>query len=402
MEQTNTGKSWIFNSIPVFLAFLCMGFGDVVGPMVSLAKESFGLSNFMAQFLPLMGFIMFGLLSIPLGLFQDRKGKKYLLVMGLIIALAGLLMPIFNGMYGPVVHFDPGSQGKFLIILFAILLLGAGATTLQVSGNPVMRDVSPEGKYSSNLSLAQSIKAIGSSLGFLLPPLVAKPLGLDWTILFPFYAFLILVTLVWMLFTPIREKKELNTKPATLTACLRLLGNGYIFIMVASIFLYVGAEVSMSSGVPILLKEKFGMGNFGLLVAWSLFFLPILVGRFTGALILRALAPKNFLMITVLVSIAGILMMFPGNRELAFCGIILVGLGFANIFPLIFSITVDKFPDRANEISGLMVTAIVGGALIPPVMGFIADHLSVLAGFIVPLVCITTIIFSAVMNLKKA
>jgi len=154
--------------------------------------------------------------------------------------------------------------------------------------------------------------------------------------------------------------------------------------------------------VPILLKEKFGMGNFGLLVAWSLFFLPILVGRFTGALILRALAPKNFLMITVLVSIAGILMMFPGNRELAFCGIILVGLGFANIFPLIFSITVDKFPDRANEISGLMVTAIVGGALIPPVMGFIADHLSVLAGFIVPLVCITTIIFSAVMNLKKA
>ncbi len=401
MEQPSAQKTFIFTSAPVFLAFLCMGFGDVVGPMVSLAKESFSLSNFMAQFLPLVGLIMFGLLSIPFGLFQDRKGKKYLLVMGLILAFIGLIIPIIGGMYGPVVKFDPSSNGKFFIILFAILLLGAGATILQVSGNPVMRDVSPEGKYSSNLSLGQSIKAIGSSMGFLLPPLVAEPLGFDWTILFPIYAGLILVTLVWVLITPIHEKRDLNSRPATLKACLKLLGNSYISIMVISIFLYVGAEVSMSSGVPILLKEKYGLENFGLLVAWSLFFLPILVGRFAGALILRVLPPKKFLVITVLLAVLGILMMFPGSKELAFSGIIFVGLGFANIFPLIFSITVDKFPERTNEVSGLMVTAIVGGALIPPFMGLIADHISVLAGFTVPLVCTFLIIYTAFMNIKK-
>jgi MFS transporter, FHS family, L-fucose permease len=401
MEQSSAQKKYIITSVPVFLAFLCMGFGDVVGPMVSLAKESFSLSNFMAQFLPLMGFIMFGLLSIPLGLFQDRKGKKYLLVMGLILAFIGLIMPIISGMYGPVVKFDPSSNGKFFIILFAILLLGAGATILQVSGNPVMRDVSPEGKYSSNLSLGQSIKAVGSSMGFLLPPLVAKPLGFDWTILFPVYAVLILITLVWILVTPIHEKRDLNSRPATLEACLKLLKNKYIAIMVISIFLYVGAEVSMSSGVPILMKEKYGLEKFGLLVAWSLFFLPILLGRFAGALILRKLSPNKFLIITVLIAVLGILMMFPGSKELTFCGIILVGLGFANIFPLIFSITVDKYPERTNEVSGLMITAIVGGALIPPVMGLIADHISVLAGFTVPLVCIILIIYTALLNMKK-
>lgn len=401
MEQQSAQKKFVFTSIPVFLAFLCMGFGDVVGPMVSLAKESFSLSNFMAQFLPLMGFIMFGLLSIPLGLFQDRKGKKYLLVMGLILACIGLVMPIISGMYGPVVKFDPSSNEKFFIILFAILLLGAGATILQVSGNPVMRDVSPEGKYSSNLSLGQSVKAVGSSMGFLLPPLVAKPLGLDWTILFPVYALLILITLVWIIVTPIREKREQNTNPATLKACLKLLGNRYILIMVISIFLYVGAEVSMSSGVPILLKEKYGMEQFGLLVAWSLFFLPILAGRFAGALILRIMPPRKFLLTTVLLAALGIVMMFPGSQTLAFCGIIIVGLGFANIFPLIFSITVDKFPERANEVSGLMITAIVGGALIPPLMGLIADKVSVLTGFVVPLICIILIIYTALMNIGK-
>src|SRR3990170_4603193 len=104
---------------PIFLAFLCMGFGDLVG------------------------------------------------------ALVGLLLPMVNGMYGAHVEFNPGEYSSFYVVLASILLLCAGATILQLVGNPVMRDVSPEGAYSKNLSLAQSIKAVGSSLGFLVTPLVA-------------------------------------------------------------------------------------------------------------------------------------------------------------------------------------------------------------------------------------
>jgi len=386
---------------PIFLAFLCMGFGDVVGPMVSLAKTSFQLSNFMAQLLPLTGFIMFGLLSVPLGVFQDRRGKKYLLVMGLVIALVGLLLPILNGMYGPVVNFTPGSSGKFYIILFSILLLGAGATTLQVSGNPIMRDVSPEGKYSSNLSLGQSVKAIGSSLGFLLPPLVAQSFGLDWTLLFPVYALLILITLVWVFATPIEEHRDPGSKPVSLADCLKLLGNGYVALMVFSIFLYVGAEVSMSSGIPILLKENFGIADFGLLVAWALFFLPILVGRFAGALILRIVEPRKFLISTVILSLVGILLVLTGGPVLVFTGVVFTGLGFANIFPLIFSIAVDRMPEHSNELSGLMVTAIVGGAIIPPLMGLTADMINLSTGFFIPFLCILFVLWAALRNMKR-
>jgi len=175
--MTTKSKISAYKSFPIFLAFLCMGFGDVVGPLVGLAKDTFNLSNTMAQLLPFMGFIMFGLLSVPMGIFQDKKGKKFALMMGMIIALIGLVLPLLGGMtsYG--------------LLLLTVLLLGAGATTLQVAGNPIMRDVSPEGKYSRNLSLAQFVKAIGSLSGSLIPFFAARYWGLDWTILFPILFF---------------------------------------------------------------------------------------------------------------------------------------------------------------------------------------------------------------------
>lgn len=389
------------NTLPIFLVFLCMGFGDVVGPMVSLAKETFELTNFLATLLPFSGFLMFGLLSIPMGLYQDRKGKKKVLLIGLAVAFIGLLMPILSGMYGPIIEISTlDLQSKFYVILGSILLLGAGATILQVSGNPIMRDVSAPGMFSSNLSLGQSIKAIGSSLGFLLPPFAVMA-GMDWTLLFPIYAILILITFGWTSRLKIEEVKHEDDKPASLASCLSLLKNKYVLMMVLAIFVYVGAEVSMSSGIPILLKEEFGIEGFSLWLSWALFFLPILIGRFLGAAILTKIKPIKFLFATVILSIVGVLLLIFGNTAIAYIGIILVGLGFANIFPLVFSITVDKFPERANELSGLMVTAIVGGAFIPPIMGYVADSTSVLLGFLVPLVCLVFILFSAVVASKK-
>ena len=125
---------------PVFLAFLAMGFADAAGPFVSLAKQDFHLSNFTAQLIAFAGFIMFGIVSVPMGVYQDRKGKKFILILGLAVMLAGVLIPTLLGL------------SSFPTFLLTVLLLGAGATTLQVAGNPMMRDVSEEGKYSRNLS----------------------------------------------------------------------------------------------------------------------------------------------------------------------------------------------------------------------------------------------------------
>jgi fucose permease len=150
------------------------------------------------------------------------------------------------------------------------------------------------------------------------------------------------------------------------------------------------------------LKENFGITGFGLWVSWAIFFLPILLGRFVGSMILSKVPAKNFLIATVFVAIIGVLMMFTSSEALTFAGVVLIGLGFANIFPLIFSITIDRMPERSNELSGLMVTAIAGGAIIPPIMGKVADITNVLTSFVVPLICLLYIVFTAYITNKNA
>ena len=172
-------------STPIFLAFLVMGFGDVSGPLTSQLQLDFSLNNFQAGLVTFMAFIMFGLLSIPMGLYQDRKGRKQVLLLGLLAALVGMILPMI------------GNYESFPLILGGLLFLGTGATLLQVAGNPIMRDVSPEGKYSRNLSFGQFVKAIGSLSGSLIPLLAARYWGLDWKILFPIYGAVMLLVVVF-------------------------------------------------------------------------------------------------------------------------------------------------------------------------------------------------------------
>ncbi|MCS7044087.1 MAG: MFS transporter [Bryobacteraceae bacterium] len=379
-------------AFPVFLAFLAMGFADAAGPFVSLAREQFQLSYFAAQWITFSGFVMFGLLSIPMGLWQDRTGKKFILLLGLLIMLAGLLIPALFGFT------------TFAMFLLAVLLLGAGATTLQVAGNPIMRDVSPPGLYSRNLSLAQFVKAIGSLSGPVLPVIAARWFGASWQVVFPIYSAAVVLTILAVLPLKVEERRAPDQRPATLSSCLKLMGNGYVALMVFAIFFYVGAEVSVSAGIPLYLKDRFGIdiSRTGLL-GTGLFFLALTLGRFSGGVILNWMKPKTFFLITCLVSIAGLLgILVPSPAVSAACFFV-AGLGFANIFPLVFSITVDAMPEHVNALSGLMVTAIVGAAFVPPLMGYVSDLFSsAQAGFLVPLGAILYVAAAALANLRRA
>ncbi len=362
-------------TFPVFLAFLAMGFGDAVGPFVGLARDEFHLSNAVASLIPFVGFSMFGLLSVPMGVFQDRRGKKTVLILGLAIALVGLL----NASFGLT---------TFVRFLLTVLLLDAGAAILQVAGNPIMRDVSPPGKYARNLSLGQFVKAIGSLSGPLIPLVAKRYFHASWQVMFPIYAVALTVTVLAV--STLKVKEDAGERhAATFSSCLELLGNGYVLAMVAAIFFYVGAEVCMSSYIPLFLKEQFSIdiAREGLL-GTGLFFTALTIGRFSGGVILTWMAPRKFFALTCAVSFLGLFGLFVPVAAVAAAACFVVGLGFANIFPLIFSTAIDAMPKYANPLSGLMVTAIVGGAILPPLMGMVSDRSSVLFGFVVPMAAI--------------
>jgi MFS transporter, FHS family, L-fucose permease len=369
-----------------------MGFGDAAGPFVSLAKQEFVLSNFAAQLIAFTGFVMFGLLSVPMGVFQDRRGKKLVLMLGLSIMLAGVLIPTVFGF------------STFPLFLLTVLLLGAGATTLQVAGNPLMRDVSDEGKYSRNLSLAQFVKAIGSLSGPMIPVIAARAFGLSWRVIFPVYSAAIFLTLLAAATLRVPRAAGVGPGTATFGSCLALLKNGYVAMMVLAIFLYVGAEVCISSGIPVLLKDRFNLDitRKGLL-GTMLFFAALTLGRFSGGVVLNWIKPRTFFIITSILSVLGLIGLFVPMEAAVVVSFFVVGLGFANIFPLVFSITIDRMPEQSNVLSGLMVTAIVGAAFLPPAMGLLADAVhSVQLGFLVPLAAILYITWVAVANLKSA
>ncbi|MBN2652211.1 MAG: MFS transporter [Spirochaetales bacterium] len=379
---------------PILLAFLCMGFGDLGGPLKSLFETSFGLSSTVATLVTTtLTFGMFGLLAIPMGIVQYKKGKAFVLSLGLFTAVAGMVV----GMIGVEVNVYTAS--------IALLLMGAGAAMLQVSGNPIMRDVSAEGKFSKNLSIAQGIKSIGTLSTALIPLLAALLItreagwlnrGYSWRIMFPIFGAVLLVTGIWLLALNIKEKADAKVKPTTFGTSFKALADPYIAIMTLSIFIYVGIEVCLFANAATYLGNIHGLNDLSLVAAEKQskildFFIKIglndisllatvaamsslIVGRIVGGFILGKVDPKKFFIVTTVVALIGFCgFLITSSQVFTWIALVVAGLGLANIFPLIFSITIDDRPNYQNEISGLMVTAIIGGAIVPLAMAAITD-----------------------------
>jgi fucose permease len=124
------------------------------------------------------------------------------------------------------------------------------------------------------------------------------------------------------------------------------------------------------------------------------FFAGETIARLTGAIVLNWIKSRPFLLLVTLVSLTGVLgLLVAPVYILALVAVFVIGLGAGNMFPVIFSLALEKMPDRANEISGLLIMAVSGGAFIPPVMGFVSTALSPLASIAVVGICMLYILW---------
>lgn len=336
-------KSDLSKLIPVFMSFIVMGFVDIVGVATAYIKQDFGLEDDLAQLIPSMALFWFFVLSIPTGILQDKYGKKKMLNWGMLLTGWGMITPF--------IHYS------FPVMLIAFVFLGIGNTIVQVSANPLLHDVVTGQKYASYMSFAQFLKAITSLLGPVITTLMASQFG-NWKLVFAVYAITSVIAVVWLYLTKI-EESELPKAPATFKSCLNLLKNRFVLVMVLGIFMVVGCDVGMNANIANFLQDQFGLpleeASFGI----SIYFTALMIGRFAGALVLHWLSAKRFLLITTGVAIISLLGMLAANTiSMTWVAIFMVGLGSANLFPLILSIAVDKMPDRSNEVSGLMTMAI--------------------------------------------
>jgi len=371
--------------IPVLLSFFVMSFVDLVGIGVDRAKADFGLSDTMAQLIPSAAFLWFLLLSVPAGILQDRLGKKRMLNYGMAMSAVGMLVPfIFY---------------SFPVLLVGFALLGIGNTVIQVSANPLLVSVVPPKQASSALSFSQFIKSIGSMLGAPLAGFLAARFG-DWKLALLVFGIVSMLTVLWLGAVKIDEQ-ESTAEPATMGSSFKLLRNGFILSMVLSIFLIVGIDVGVNSTSGQFLMKKLSMDQALAESARSFYFFGKMLGTFAGALLLTWFAPRKFLVWTSLLLLAAIVVLiFNPVSAAALVIIFLTGLFAANVFPLVFSITVEAYPARANEISGLMMMAICGGAIIPLLTGWFTDLAGITIGMFVLVACAAYILIAALAAMR--
>jgi MFS transporter, FHS family, L-fucose permease len=371
--------------LPVLMAFFVMSFVDLVGIGVDRVSKDMNLSATLAQLIPSAAFLWFFLLSVPMGVMQSRLGKRFMLNVGIGVTALGLLVPYF--FY------------TFEMVLVGFALLGIGNTIVQVSANPLMVDVVPGNRASSFLSFSQFIKAIGSMIGAPLAAVLAAQFG-DWKLLFLVFGIVSILSAIWLGMVNIEEVKQASVK-ATFASSFKLLGTGFVFLMVMSIFLVVGVDVGFNSNSGQFLIKQFGMDPVAAESGRSVYFLGRMLGTFAGAIMLTRISSRSFFMWTSVLGIICLsLILMVNSTTMAWILVFMIGLAVANIWPLVFSIAVERYPERNNEISGLMMMAISGGAVIPLVIGWVGDITNVAIGMSILILCMVYLLAVSVYCLR--
>lgn len=372
-------KSIVPTIIPVMLAFFTMGFVDLVGIATNYVKNDFGLSDTAANSFSVMVFLWFLIFSVPTGILMNKIGRKKTVILSLLVTFMGLSIPFL--VYTNV----------SMLITFSFL--GIGNTLMQVSLNPLLTNIVSEKRLPSYLTLGQFVKAIAS---FIAPIIVAQAAIYygDWKLLFPIFAVISLIAVIYLSFTDIKEQAIQGT-PSTFKECFRLLGDTLVLLLFFGILVHVGIDVGVNITAPKLLQERTGMGLADAGYATSLYFLFRTLGCFSGTFILAKYSAGKFFIASVFTILLGVVGLYFSYDALSiYICVALIGVGNSNVFPIIYSRALMYMPNRNNEISGLMIMGIAGGAVFPVLMGMASDSLGGQIGAVIVLTaCVAYLVF---------
>ena len=347
-----------FNFIPVLATFFVMGFCDVVGIATSYLKQDFALSESLAGFIPSMVFIWFLFLSVPAAILMNRIGRKTLVQVSNVITFVGMLIPFF--VY------------NFASSMVAFILLGIGNTLLQVSLNPLLTNVVKGERLTSCLTGGQVVKAVSSFCAPFLALAATAAFG-NWKYLFTIYAAITLLSFLLLEVTEIPKEAE-SGKATSLKEAFGLLGDKTVLLFFLGIFFIVGVDVGTNTVSAKLLIERCGMDVDKASLGASVYFICRTIGAFLGTFLLARMDDIKYLKINLFLAVASMAFLFfvrPAWAILAGIG----GIGFfcSSVFSVLFSQALKARPEKANEISGFMITGVCGGAVIPPLMGLATE-----------------------------
>lgn len=351
-------KTSVLQLAPILFGFFIMGFVDVVGIATNYVKKDFALSDTLSNLLPMAVFLWFLIFSVPTGMLMNRIGRKRTVQLSMVVTGIGLLVPMLSY--------------TLPVVLAAFALIGIGNTLLQVALNPLLTNVVSKDRLTSSLTAGQFIKAISSFLGPIIAAFAVAQFH-NWQWLFPVFAGITLLSFLWLSATPLQEndRKE-NT--STIAECFALLGDGKIFLYFLGILTLVGIDVGLNVSAPKILMERTGMALEQAGYVASLYFVFKTAGTFLGAILLAKWSAHRFYLISSVAAVASmIVLLFASTAGVIYFGVALAGFACANIFSILFSFALQRKPERSNEVSGLLIMGVSGGAIFPFLMGVASD-----------------------------
>ena len=349
--------------LPVMLCFFAMGFVDLVGIASNYVKDDLQLSDSVANVLPSLVFFWFLVFSVPTGMLMNRIGRKNTVLLSLVVTVVSLMLPLFDE--------------SFPVMLVSFSLLGIGNALMQTSLNPLVSLVMHGGNLASTLTFGQFVKAIASFLA----PYIAMwgamatipTFGMGWRVLFPIYMLIGIVASLALAATPIDEPK-MEGKALSVAGCVKLLSRPIVLLSFLGIMCHVGIDVGTNTTAPKMLMERLGMSLNDAAFATSLYFIFRTIGCLTGSFFLRVMSNRLFFIISVVMMALSMLgLAFGETKAVLYAAIALVGYGNSNIFSLVLSQALLSDETMQNEISGLMIMGLFGGAVFPFFMGLASD-----------------------------
>ena len=365
----------------VFLVFFVLSFlTNILGPIIPDIIDSFHVSLGAAAFLPFSFFLAYGVFSIPAGFLIDRFAEKPVMIASFIAALGGAL--------GFALH------PTFGVAMVSLFTIGAGMAMLQVAINPLLRVAGGEEHFAFNSAFAQFIFGAASFISPLiysymvtnLPhpegrgPLVQflariTPSGLSWVSIYWIFAAVsaAMILILAVLRFPHVEKKE-DEQTGTMGTYSRMLRRGMVWLYFGCIFAYVGSEQGTSVWISKFLSQYHGYDPHttgAAAVSW--FWGLMTAGCFVGMILLKWFDSRRVLLGFSAGALVALSVALFGPAGVSLYAFPAIGFFASIMWPTVISLALNSVAEHHGTFAGILCTGIVGGAVVPLIIGHLGD-----------------------------
>jgi fucose permease len=364
----------------ILLIFFVISFlTNILGPIIPDIINSFSLGIGLAGFLPFSFFIAYGIMSVPAGILIEKYSEKVVMIAAFSLAFIGALMfALFP---------------SFSVALPSLFIIGIGMAMLQVAINPLLRHSGGEEHFAFYSVLAQLVFGSASFLSpqlysylvqnvhsgstsliiRLLDPIV--PLHLEWASLYWVFSIVVLaiIIVIWMIKFPKVELKE-DERIETGLAFKELLANKQVILFFIGIFAYVGTEQGIANWASKFLQTYHGIdpsttGANVISYFWGL----LTVGCLLGLLLLKLIDSRKVLLIFTTGAIISLAFALFGPASVSIYAFPITGFFASVMWSVIFSLALNSVPAHHGTFSGILCTAILGGAVVPLLIGGLGE-----------------------------